>query len=141
MGPRGACQHAQYSTGIYIRKLFTSAHDEICQDFVPSAARRSSPPFPFLSLFFSSFLLVFSSGSFSLSFPPNASFSVLTFLPHGLARGTHNEEKVALFSRIRPSPEAARNYIWVLIKRRSRERARRDLDFRPRGRVYAARDR
>lgn len=35
-GPRsiGVSQHAQYSTGIYIRKLFTSAYDEICQAFV-----------------------------------------------------------------------------------------------------------
>lgn len=78
MGPRGACQHAQYSTGIYIRKLFTSAHDEICQDFVPSAARRSSPLFPFLSL--SSFHLFFS--FFLLVLSPCPSHQTLRFCSH-----------------------------------------------------------
>lgn len=62
--PRGPCQHAQYSTGIYIRKLFTSAHDEICQDFDPSAARRSSLLSLSLSLSLCFLLVVFSSGSF-----------------------------------------------------------------------------
>ena len=110
VGPRGPCQHAQYSTGIYIRKLFTSAHDEICQDFVSSAARRSFSAVS-LSLVFSSFLLISFLWFHLLLLPTKCFISVLTFLPHSPTRGTHNVKKVALFSRIRPSPEAVRNYI------------------------------
>lgn len=67
-GPWASPARAQYSTGIYIRKLFTSAHDEICQDFVPSAAQRSSTISHSLSLcpllFFLLLLLNFLSSVF-----------------------------------------------------------------------------
>lgn len=105
-GPRrgapGPRQRAQYSTGIYIRKLFTSA------------PRWNLSGFRFV-------------GSSILSFsPPQSLFPLVFFLlrdaPSSHTRWSQREEKSCpLLSRlIRPSPEAARNYIWILIKRTSR---------------------
>lgn len=127
-GPWASPARAQYSTGIYIRKLFTSAHDEICQGFVPSAAQRSSTISHSLSLSLSLCLLLFllrllllllllnflfsvffSSDSFSalslsrrLYVIPH--LFVLTFLPHEgpLLREIQNDERRGCLLLSRP---------------------------------------